>query len=79
VTQPATQEILHFDFIARRGPRVRWSGDGASLDFAGYFTGSNLTESIFSWLRVGRYVLTAIDTRDLPAVQASILFPSIAR
>lgn len=47
------------------------------LDFGGYLTGSILTETIFSWPGVGRYVLTAIDKRDLPAVQGSILFLSL--
>jgi len=44
------------------------------LDFGAYLTGSILTETIFSWPGVGRYVLTAIDKRDLPAIQGSILF-----
>ena len=38
------------------------------LDFGSYLTGSILTETIFSWPGVGRYVLTAIEKRDLPAV-----------
>jgi ABC-type dipeptide/oligopeptide/nickel transport system permease component len=46
------------------------------LDFGSYLTGSILTETIFSWPGVGRYVLTAIEKRDLPAVQGSILFLS---
>jgi ABC-type dipeptide/oligopeptide/nickel transport system permease component len=41
------------------------------LDFGSYLTGSILTETIFSWSGVGRSVLTAIDKRDLPAVQGS--------
>jgi ABC-type dipeptide/oligopeptide/nickel transport system permease component len=45
-----------------------------ALDFGSYLTGSILTETIFSWPGVGRYVLTAIDKRDLPAIQGSILF-----
>ncbi|MGB7212563.1 MAG: ABC transporter permease [Gemmatimonadales bacterium] len=44
------------------------------LDFGSYLTGSILTETIFSWPGVGRYVLNAITKRDLPAVQGSILF-----
>lgn len=44
------------------------------LDFGSYLTGSILTETIFSWPGVGRYVLDAITKRDLPAVQGSILF-----
>jgi ABC-type dipeptide/oligopeptide/nickel transport system permease component len=47
------------------------------LDFGSYLTGSILTETIFSWPGVGRYVLTAIDKRDLPAIQGSILFLSV--
>jgi ABC-type dipeptide/oligopeptide/nickel transport system permease component len=46
------------------------------LDFGSYLTGSILTETIFSWPGVGRYVLTAIEKRDLPAIQGSILFLS---
>jgi ABC-type dipeptide/oligopeptide/nickel transport system permease component len=47
------------------------------LDFGSYLTGSILTETIFSWPGVGRHVLTAIDKRDLPAIQGSILFLSL--
>jgi ABC-type dipeptide/oligopeptide/nickel transport system permease component len=47
------------------------------LDFGGYLTGSILTETIFSWPGVGRYVLPAIEKRDLPAIQGSILFLSV--
>ena len=47
------------------------------LDFGSYLTGSILTETIFSWPGVGRYVLNAIDKRDLPAIQGSILFLSL--
>jgi ABC-type dipeptide/oligopeptide/nickel transport system permease component len=47
------------------------------LDFGSYLTGSILTETIFSWPGVGRYVLSAIERRDLPAVQGSILFLSV--
>ena len=47
------------------------------LDFGAYLTGSILTETIFSWPGVGRYVLTAIDKRDLPAIEGSILFLAV--
>ena len=47
------------------------------LDVGNYLTGSILTETIFSWPGVGRYVLLAIPKRDLPAVQGSILFLSV--
>lgn len=48
-----------------------------ALDTGNYLTGSLLTESIFAWPGLGRYVLTAIEQRDLPAVQGSILFMSV--
>src|SRR5437660_1688450 len=47
------------------------------LDTGSYLTGSILTETIFGWPGLGRYVLTAIEKRDLPAIQGSILFMSI--
>ncbi|MEO8030657.1 MAG: ABC transporter permease [Gemmatimonadota bacterium] len=92
-TRAAMQEILGSDFVrtARaqgmpertvvlsRGlrnallPMITVIG----LDFGSYLTGSILTETIFGWPGVGRYVLTAIDKRDLPAVQGSILFLSL--
>lgn len=48
-----------------------------ALDTGNYLTGSLLTESIFAWPGLGRYVLTAIEKRDLPAVQGAILFMSL--
>jgi ABC-type dipeptide/oligopeptide/nickel transport system permease component len=48
-----------------------------ALDTGSYLTGSLLTESIFSWPGLGRYVLDAIEKRDLPAVQGAILFMSV--
>lgn len=47
------------------------------LDTGNYLTGSILTETIFGWPGVGRYVLAAIEKRDLPAVQGSVLFLSL--
>jgi peptide/nickel transport system permease protein/oligopeptide transport system permease protein len=46
------------------------------LDFGAYLTGSILTETIFSWPGIGRYVVNAISRRDLPAIQGSVLFLS---
>jgi peptide/nickel transport system permease protein/oligopeptide transport system permease protein len=46
------------------------------LDFGAYLTGSILTETIFSWPGIGRYVVNAIAKRDLPAIQGSVLFLS---
>lgn len=47
------------------------------LDFGSYLTGSILTETIFSWPGIGRYVVMAISRRDLPAVQGAVLFLSV--
>jgi ABC-type dipeptide/oligopeptide/nickel transport system permease component len=47
------------------------------LDFGYYLTGSILTETIFSWPGLGRYVVNAITRRDLPAIQGSVLFLSL--
>jgi peptide/nickel transport system permease protein/oligopeptide transport system permease protein len=46
------------------------------LDFGAYLTGSILTETIFGWPGIGRYVVNAISRRDLPAIQGSVLFLS---
>ena len=47
------------------------------LDFGAYLTGSILTETVFSWPGIGRYVVQAISRRDLPAVQGAVLFLSV--
>ena len=47
------------------------------LDFGAYLTGSILTETVFSWPGIGRYVVQAISRRDLPAVQGTVLFLSV--
>ncbi len=92
MTRAAMQDVLRSDFVrtARakglgETPVVLSHGlrnalipivTVLGLDFGSYLTGSILTETIFSWPGVGRYVLTAIEKRDLPAVQGSILFLS---
>jgi ABC-type dipeptide/oligopeptide/nickel transport system permease component len=48
-----------------------------ALYYSKKYKRSILTETIFSWPGVGRYVLTAISKRDLPAIQGSILFLSL--
>lgn len=48
-----------------------------ALDVGNYLTGSLLTETIFAWPGVGRYVLGAIAKRDLPAIQGAVLFLSL--
>ena len=93
MTRSAMQEVLNSDFVrtaraqglAERKVILSRALRNAllpvitviGLDFGSYLTGSILTETIFGWPGVGRYVLTAIDKRDLPAVQGSILFLSL--
>jgi ABC-type dipeptide/oligopeptide/nickel transport system permease component len=93
MTRAALQEVLQSDFIRtarakglREGPVVLKHGlrnalipvfTVLGLDFGSYLTGSILTETIFAWPGVGRYVLDAIGKRDLPAIQGSILFLSL--
>jgi ABC-type dipeptide/oligopeptide/nickel transport system permease component len=93
ITRTAMQEILQTDYIrSARAQGLRERTVVLSrglrnallpvltvlgLDFGSYLTGSILTETIFGWPGVGRYVLDAIGKRDLPAVQGSILFLSL--
>jgi ABC-type dipeptide/oligopeptide/nickel transport system permease component len=93
MTRAAMQEVLQSDFVRTARAKGLGEGRVVlshafrnallpvltvlGLDFGSYLTGSILTETIFSWPGVGRYVLTAIDKRDLPAVQGSILFLSV--
>ena len=93
MTRGAMREALTSDFIRtarakgvpERGVVLRHALRNAlipvitvlALDTGNYLTGSLLTESIFAWPGLGRYVLTAIEKRDLPAVQGAILFMSV--
>ena len=92
VTRSAMLEVLGGDFVrtarakglAERAVVVRHGLRNAlipvvtvlGLDFGYYLTGSILTETIFSWPGLGRYVVNAIGRRDLPAIQGSVLFLS---
>jgi ABC-type dipeptide/oligopeptide/nickel transport system permease component len=93
MTRAAMQEMLRSDFVRTARAKGLGEGRVVlrhafrnallpvltvlGLDFGSYLTGSILTETIFSWPGVGRYVLTAIDKRDLPGVQGSSLFLSL--
>jgi len=44
-----------------------------ALQFGSLLTGAIITEQIFSWPGLGRLLITSINTRDYPQVQASIL------
>src|SRR5215208_28254 len=92
VTRSAMLEVLGGDFVrtarakglAERAVIVKHGLRNAlipvitvlGLDFGYYLTGSILTETIFSWPGLGRYVVNAISRRDLPAIQGSVLFLS---
>jgi ABC-type dipeptide/oligopeptide/nickel transport system permease component len=43
-------------------------------DFGSYLSGSVLTESIFGWPGLGRYIVQAILKRDFPVIQGGVLF-----
>ena len=93
MTRGAMQDVLSSDFIrtarAKGLSELAVVGKHAfrnalipvitvlGLDVGNYLTGSLLTETIFAWPGVGRYVLSAIAKRDLPAIQGSILFLSV--
>jgi peptide/nickel transport system permease protein/oligopeptide transport system permease protein len=92
VTRSAMLEVLGSDFVRSARAKglhervvvVRHALRNAlipvitvlGLDFGSYLTGSILTETIFSWPGLGRYVVNAIARRDLPAIQGSVLFLS---
>jgi peptide/nickel transport system permease protein/oligopeptide transport system permease protein len=92
VTRSAMLEVLGSDFVrtarakglGERAVTLRHGLRNAlipvitvlGLDFGYYLTGSILTETIFSWPGLGRYVVNAIGRRDLPAIQGAVLFLS---
>jgi ABC-type dipeptide/oligopeptide/nickel transport system permease component len=46
-------------------------------DFGSYLSGSVLTESIFGWPGLGRFIVRAILRRDFPVIQGSVLFMAL--
>ncbi|TLZ81186.1 MAG: ABC transporter permease [Candidatus Eisenbacteria bacterium] len=44
------------------------------LTFAILMSGAILTESVFSWEGIGRYIFTAISNRDYPALQGAVVY-----
>ncbi|MGZ8456988.1 MAG: ABC transporter permease [Gemmatirosa sp.] len=92
VTRSAMLEVLNSDFVrtarakglGEGGVTMRHALRNAlipvvtvlGLDFGYYLTGSILTETIFSWPGLGRYVVNAIGRRDLPAIQGAVVFLS---
>lgn len=47
------------------------------LQFGGLLGGAVLTETVFAWPGIGRMLVDAIRTRDLPLIQGTILFVSL--
>ncbi|WP_010274269.1 ABC transporter permease [Paenibacillus senegalensis] len=47
------------------------------LEFGGFLSGAVLTETVFSVNGMGRYVITAINMRDYPVVQGTVLILSV--
>ena len=50
----------------------------AGLQFGHLLGGSMLTETVFSWPGVGRYMLDAIKSKDTPAVLGSVILMSVS-
>ncbi|HEX7039566.1 MAG TPA: nickel ABC transporter permease [Trueperaceae bacterium] len=48
------------------------------LQFGGLLGGAVLTETVFAWPGVGRLLVDAITSRDLPLVQGAVLFVAVA-
>lgn len=46
-------------------------------DFGSYLSGSVLTESIFGWPGLGRFIVRAILRRDFPVIQGAVLFMAV--
>lgn len=46
-------------------------------DFGSYLSGSVLTESVFGWPGLGRFIVQAILQRDFPVIQGSVLFMAV--
>lgn len=51
-------------------PIVTLSG----LQLSMLLSGSLVTESVFAWPGIGRMVIVAVQARDIPSVQAVVLF-----
>lgn len=93
VTRSAMLEVLGSDFVRTARAKGQREGVVVTrhalrnalipiitvlgLDFGYYLTGSILTETVFGWPGLGRYVVNAIARRDLPAIQGTILFMSV--
>lgn len=43
------------------------------LDFGSLLSGAVITEIVFAWPGLGRLIVNAVSSRDLPLVQGSVL------
>jgi ABC-type dipeptide/oligopeptide/nickel transport system permease component len=48
------------------------------LQAAAVLSGALVTETVFSWPGVGRLMVQAVYSRDLPLVQATVMFSTLA-
>ena len=48
------------------------------LQLATAFTGAILTETIFSWRGMGSLIVGAIDSRDYPLIQGTVVLVALA-
>ncbi len=49
----------------------------AGTEFALLMGGAILTETVFSWPGIGTYIVQAVNARDYPAVQGSVIFVAL--
>jgi peptide/nickel transport system permease protein len=93
VLRSSLLEVLHDDFVrtARaKGlaePRVVWAHalrnasipmvTMAALTYANILGGTVVTESVFGWPGVGRLALEAVNNRDFPLLQATVLVTAV--
>ncbi|HZW99435.1 MAG TPA: nickel ABC transporter permease [Trueperaceae bacterium] len=94
VTRASLIETLRQDYVRtarakgvrERGVRIKHALKNAmlpvvtvvGLQFGGLLGGAVLTETVFAWPGVGRLLVDAIRTRDLPLVQGSVLLVAVA-
>ena len=48
------------------------------LSFGQILSGAVIVETVFAWPGIGRYLVSAINGRDFPAVQASVLLVAVS-
>ncbi|MBI5396186.1 MAG: ABC transporter permease [Verrucomicrobia bacterium] len=66
---PEAGVLFHHALRAAMGPVATIAG----LEFAYLLGGAVLTETVFSWPGLGRYVANAVLARDYPAIQGALL------